>query len=184
MEVNVNYHTHGRLLIEISRDGQTWLPLATQADVGTAAVDLPADVLPAPGCGCDCGARMPRANLQVNRVQFSGRLSGAVPDAYGRNRLCRPGSLADELAIESMQRRRDASTGNELLQVRVRNASQRVLRIGLAMGAAAADIGSPVQEVPPGQACQLESPLPRCGPESRPSSFGSPRQKARRFRAK
>jgi hypothetical protein len=159
-EVNVNYHTHGRLLIEISRDGQTWFPLARQAEVGTAAVDLPADVLPAPRLWLRLRGEDPGANLQVNRVQFSGRLSRTVPDATGETVYADLDLLADELAIEAMQRLRDASTGNELLQVRVRNASQRVLRIGLAMGTAAADIGAPVQEVPPGQACQLESPLP------------------------
>ncbi len=158
VELNVNYHTHGRLLIELSRDGQTWSSLAMQAEVGTAAVDLPADFLPAPRLWLRLRGDPAGTGLQVNRVQFSGRLNGTVPDATGETVYADLNSPSDELAIETMQRCRDASSGSELLQVRMRNASQRMVRIGLAISAAGVE--SPAQEVAPGRTCVVQAPLP------------------------
>jgi hypothetical protein len=161
VEVHVNYHTHGRCVIEISRDGQTWATLASQAEVGTVTAAVPPELLPAPRLWLRLRGEDGRTSLQVNRAMFTGRLSGTATDASGETVYADLNSSTDDLAIETMQRRRDEAAGNELLQVRVRNESQRPLRVRLAIGAAAADSNKSLpQQVPPGQSCQLEHALP------------------------
>ena len=156
VEVNVNYHTDGKLLLEVSRDGQNWMPLATQGAVGAVAADLPAQLLPAARLWLRLRGEDARASFQVNRVEFSGRLSGNATDAAGETVYADLESPADDWAIESMQRQRDAATGTEVLQVRVRNPTAQRLRIGLSIGSAS---GTP-QEISPGESRQLEAALP------------------------
>jgi len=160
VEAHVNYHSRGCCVIEISCDGQTWSPLATQADVGTADADVPPELLPAPRLWLRLRGEDARASLQVNRVTFTGRLSGTAADMSGETVYADLNSSTAELSVESMHRRRDTTAGSEVLQVRVRNESPRPLRVRLAVGAAGADGGSPALEVVSGDCCQLESPLP------------------------
>jgi len=159
VEVNVNYHTSGRCAVEISRDGQTWLPLAAQGSVGAAAAEVPAELLPASRLLLRLRSGDGRVNLQVNQVQFSGRLSGTVPDLTGETIWTVLKASDDDLAIESMQLQRDPATGRDRLRVSVKNAGNRGrnLRLALADDAAADE---PVVAVAPQQSCQLQAALP------------------------
>ena len=160
VEANVNHHVRGRCVIEISRDGDTWLPLAAQGEVGMAAADVPPELLPAPRLWLRLRGEDSRASLQVNGLMFTGRLSGEAADAAGETIYADLDSLADELQLESMLRHRDPTAGHEVLQVRVRNETQRPLQVRFAVGSDAIDSGSAAQEIPPGQASELEGPLP------------------------
>lgn len=165
VEVHVNYHTHGRCLIEISRDQQTWLPLAAQGDVGTATADVPPALLPAPRLWLRLRGDEGRTGLQVNRVVFTGRLSGAPPDAAGETVYADLNHGDDSLVIETMQRRRDSASGDEVLQVSVRNgaAHSRQVRLAIGSDAAGSDAAGPgaaAQAIAPGQTRLVQAPLP------------------------
>jgi len=161
VEVNVNYHTAGGCAVEISRDGQTWQLLAKQAGVGAAAGDVPAELLPAPRLLVRLRSDDARTNLQVNRVQFSGRLSGTVPDLTGETVWADIKPLADDLTIESMQLQRDTATGQDRLWLSVRNASsrERNLRLAVADDAASGEVAAAVV-VSPQHNCQMRAALP------------------------
>jgi len=83
---NVNYHTRGACLAEISSDGKRWEALVTQDKVGTAEAALPAEEV----------TDIPRtvylrlrsagenSNFQVNRVELTGALGPAPASAVGQ----------------------------------------------------------------------------------------------------
>lgn len=160
VEVHVNYHTHGRCVIEISRDRQTWSPLAAQADVGTATADVPPELLPAPRLWLRLRGEDGRTGLQVNRVVFSGRVSGMPPDAAGETVYADLNQSANSLVIETMQRRRDDATGDEVLLVSVRNDTPQARQVRLTVGSDAATEGVPAQSIAPGQTRLVQAPLP------------------------
>lgn len=161
VEVNVNYHTAGGCAVEISRDGQTWLLLAKQASVGAATADVPAELLPAPRLLVRLRSDDARTNLQVNRVQFSGRLSGTVPDLTGETVWADVKPLGDDLTIESMQLQRDTATGQDRLWLRVRNASsrERSLRLAVADDASSGEVAA-AAVASPQHSCQMHAALP------------------------
>ncbi len=160
VEVHVNYHTGGRCLIEISRDGQDWTLLASPDSVSSAAVDVPADLLPAPRLWLRLRGSEGGANLQVNRVLFTGLLSGVAPDATGETVYAELTGSGTALRVEAIQRQRDAATGNELLTVRVRNDSQRTVQARLDLEPAGDDGGAAVQGIAAGQSSDLTRALP------------------------
>lgn len=161
VEVNVNYHTSGRCAAEISRDGRAWRPLAAQTGVGTVAADVPADLLPAPRLLVRLRGDGAGANLQVNRLQFSGRLSGAVPDLAGETIYAELQRAGDGLAIDSMRLQRDAHAGSDRLWMSVRNVGSRALKLCLAADAdAASSEPSSSALVTPQQHGQLSVTLP------------------------
>lgn len=164
VEVNVNYHTSGRCVVEISRDGQTWLPLATPAGEGGAAAEVPAKLLPAPRLLVRLRSDGARVNLQVDRVEFSGRLSGAACDLTGETVWADLAPAAADLTIESMRLQRDAGTGHDQLWVSVRNAANRERKLRLSLSGGTGSGETPAVAVAlPRQSCPLQAALPSRG---------------------
>ena len=134
VEVNVNYHTGGRCLVEASRDGATWHQVATADAVGLAAGPLPAGMLPAPSLQLRVRADGSSANFQVNRIEFSGRLDGSPGDAVGETVYAKLDRSVEEMAIQSMALWRDEDAGHDVLRVQVKNNSEKPVDLNLAAG--------------------------------------------------
>jgi hypothetical protein len=161
IEVNVNYHTHGRCLVEVSRDGQAWHLVAAADQVQTATGQCPADWAPAPRLLLRVRADDQPAGFQVNRIELSGPLTGTPPDAVGETVFAQwePSDLP--LEIQSMVLREHPGTSREQLRVRVRNGSDRPVDAGLVAGPSASlPAAEELRTVAAGDEAWLEALLP------------------------
>jgi len=100
---NVNYYVRGACAAEVSYDrAQTWRPLARQAALGTAEVELPAEGLPAETVFVRLRAEGDTV-LQVNRVEFHAAVEGDLPEeALGQTRFAVVTRPSRHLVIDRM----------------------------------------------------------------------------------
>src|SRR6266511_2042353 len=75
VHASINFHTAGSLLVQASRDGANWLPLATcDGQRRGASLDLPVELFPADEIFVRLSCQGTDANLQVNSFEYESRL--------------------------------------------------------------------------------------------------------------
>lgn len=80
---SVNYATGGSLLAEVSHDGESWREVARQEGVGSQDVELPADLFPAGTVFIRLRRIGPPSSIQVDRIEFRGKIDRILPDFRG-----------------------------------------------------------------------------------------------------
>jgi len=131
VQANVNYHVRGGCRVEASRDGRTWHRLAVQEGLGTAAGELPSELLPASELLLRLRPTDDSGYFQVNRVDFRARLSGTAPEAVGETLYAEIEECSDKLSFRSMSIRRDANAGNDVLRLGVKNLASQAQELAL-----------------------------------------------------
>lgn len=128
VQCHVNYYHRGGVLVEVSRDGQHWQPLARQEKIGQVEAALPADWLPAEAIWVRIGPASPESNLQVNQVSFTGAVDPAPADMVGQTLFVDGGSANTAaqtaplpLRMEELLLQVDAGTGQPELHARLAN---------------------------------------------------------------
>ena len=87
VRVNLNHHTGGRLLVEVSTGGG-WIPLGELRKVAAASFDVPDSLLPAAAVRVRLrAAGEDGAALQVDDYGYEARLDGPAPEAEGATLL-------------------------------------------------------------------------------------------------
>jgi len=80
---DVNYATGGTILAEVSRDGQSWIEATRQDGVGAQNAELPSQLFPTSVIYVRLRKIGQPASLQVDRIEFHGKISRPLPDVRG-----------------------------------------------------------------------------------------------------
>ena len=131
--VNVNYHIRGECVVEVSVDGKSWKPIASQGEVGSVEVVLPKDLFPTKTIYLKLRAGE-RSSFQVDRVEFDGGLTGWAMDGTGKTVYAEMEGTEGDLVVEQIAIH-DAGAGSDTgLQVSVRNRGNQAARVSVAGG--------------------------------------------------
>jgi hypothetical protein len=128
---NVNYHTAGGCLVEVSRDRSAWQPLVTQDGLGSAQATLPDGLLPAETLFLRFRSSTPNSSFQIDRIQLEGQLDGTPPDATGKTVFADLERTSPGLAIQRMTLSGNETDGQTGLAITVKNAGQEGRRVSL-----------------------------------------------------
>lgn len=123
LEVNVNYHTQGTLVVEASRDGEAWTTVAQADAVAPIAADIPASLLPTDELFIRLRSEGP-TTLQVDRFAFEGRFKtpgdrreANVREPTGKTLYAEVETFSDDVEVVSMYLTRTSGFyGNPHLQ--------------------------------------------------------------------
>lgn len=129
---NVNYYSSGVATVEVSRDGQTWLPLATRNALGESQATLPAELLPADTLWLRMRASKGDVGFQVDRLSFRAQLSDPPANASGKTCFAEQEAISPQLALEQLALEGDARSGQMRLHVAARNATEQATTVTLA----------------------------------------------------
>ncbi len=103
VKLTVSYHERGGCVAEISRDQKSWRPLATQNGLGTAAAQVPANLLPAETLYLRIRPSTTNSSFQVNNIEFSGDLAGPQPpEGVGRTEFAEVADGSGGLSIKEI----------------------------------------------------------------------------------
>lgn len=91
IRLSVNYHTGGRLRVEVSGDGRTWTAVGTAAEVGPKTFPVPTSLLPIPAlyvrlrgeATTDAAGNSAPGAFQIDRYEYRASLDGEAPDVQG-----------------------------------------------------------------------------------------------------
>jgi hypothetical protein len=102
LNVNVNYHTGGRLQVEASPDHQQWLPVGTlDAERRSGELEIPAAALSGDTLFIRLQGEGANCNLQVNQYELAAPLRQPLPDARGNSVFVEPSEpVPAELKVE------------------------------------------------------------------------------------
>lgn len=130
LRVNVNYHTAGRLLVEASRDRQSWTRVAEyDGSHRSGRTNLPAALLPAEALFVRLSLSGP-GNLQVNACDYEADLEPAgAAWAEGRTQLIEILTNAPQLAVELKGSGPRQVAGQVSLAAHVSNRTERPLTL-------------------------------------------------------
>lgn len=152
VKFNVNYHTRGGCVAEISRDGQNWHSLATQEAVGEAQAQVPAELLPTESFLLRFRAAK-GSNFQLNRVEFLGKLSDPPADATGETLFADLESASPKLSIEAITLEDATQSGRTGVSLEVKNSGTAAAKVSLT-----ASLQSPGKEKVPLRGQEAEIP--------------------------
>ncbi|HPU07863.1 MAG TPA: DUF4091 domain-containing protein [Thermogutta sp.] len=79
----VNYATGGTMLAEVSPDGTSWTEAARQESVGVRQAELPASLFPTPAIFVRLRHVGTAASMQVDRIEFRGKIDRHLSDFQG-----------------------------------------------------------------------------------------------------
>ena len=129
--LNVNYHIRGKCVAEVSVDGESWQPVASQGEVGGAEAVLPEGLFPTKTIYLKLRADG-NGSFQVDRVEFDGGLDGSAPDGAGKTVYAELDATHGDLIVDQIAMcDASAGTGASLL-VTVRNRGTRAVRASVA----------------------------------------------------
>ncbi|MBI5386851.1 MAG: DUF4091 domain-containing protein [Verrucomicrobia bacterium] len=100
LQLQINYHTGGRLRVEASRAPRDWTPVATFDGTNRAGtVELPAALFPAKDIFVRLSGVGEKCNLQVNTFNYEAPLAEKVADLEGRTAFFEQSANTGELGI-------------------------------------------------------------------------------------
>jgi hypothetical protein len=128
LELFVNYHSSGKVVVEASTDGQFWTTLDTLDDVGAINVTLPINFFPADTIYFRFHAEGP-TYLQVNRVCYTTQVDGPPASAVlGKTHFAIAETEDDRLSVQFLPVT-DLLPGNHTITLQVSNLSNQSLRL-------------------------------------------------------
>jgi hypothetical protein len=130
--ITLGWHSRGGCLVEASRDGQSWRPVAKQNGLGAAKATLPADLFPAQAIFLRLRPAGEDSNFQIFQVEFQAKLEGRPPEGVGKTIFGEVASSDYEKAIESITLDDDANSGQAVIRVMGKNPTERPLTAVLA----------------------------------------------------
>ncbi|NUQ00256.1 MAG: hypothetical protein HUU35_10420, partial [Armatimonadetes bacterium] len=111
-EVSIGYYVGGELVVEASRDCQTWLPVGTQSAMSTVKHAIPAELLPAPvvyvrlraQARQRVGTESDPGSFQIHGYAYRASIDGEPAFATGSTRYVAVPSADErvEVAFESL----------------------------------------------------------------------------------
>ena len=92
VEIKLNLHSAGRLVVEVGTDGQTWREIGSASEQTQMNLDIPADLLPAEEIWVRLGSKASRkvgqdsdpGSFQVNAYAYKATLDGEAGALRGR----------------------------------------------------------------------------------------------------
>ena len=162
---NVNYHTGGGCLAEVSRDGENWQALVTQNGLGVGQATLPDDLFPAETVLLRLRVSAGGGSFQVDRIEFNATLDGQPQDAAGETHFADLELDREELDVEQITLEDYPRDGWVYVQVTARNMTAKKLSGSLSVGVTAPDgssmtVGDNIPlPIPPGESATVQSPV-------------------------
>lgn len=161
---NVNYHTGGGCLAEVSRNQKQWHTLVTQDGLGAGAATVPDETLPAETLFLRLRSSTQKSSFQVDRVEFQAKLDGEPEDATGQTLFADVQSDSQVLGLEQITLQDDPNPHVPWtnVEITVRNLTQRPRSVSLLCGETAPDgsyrsTNSPLADpIPRGESATLE----------------------------
>lgn len=176
VQCHLNYHAKGGCLVEVSRDGQNWQPLARQDRVGQVEADVPAGFLPAEAVWVRLRTADRESYFQINQVRFTGLMDPTPGDLVGQTVFVEVGPTegAEQkaslpLRIEELSLRADADTGQPELHARLANLGKEPVQLSWTSCLAdAAEAGSEAGSVHSSDTAPSEPSKPASNPQMPP----------------
>ena len=129
------HHTRGGCLAEISRDQKTWRRLATQDKLGSAAADVPADLLPADVLFVRLRCTTKDSNLQVSNIGFSAELTGTPQEGAGQTVFAEIAGDCGDLVIDNVLMDDSTTPDRPLFRVMAKNRGTAAVDATLSLAA-------------------------------------------------
>lgn len=120
----VCYHQAGRVVLEVSRDGDNWHVLAEQDELGTAEAIVPEALLPAENLYLRLRTPDEPSTVQVDHLEFTAELDGPAPDAVGQTLFVEVLKPSSGLTMERITLESSGGSGPQALRIGVRQAGQ------------------------------------------------------------
>ena len=136
MRFQICYLARGGCTVEVSSDGDKWRALAKQDQVGEAKTAIPAELLPAKELFLRFKPTTPQSNVQIDRIVFDGKLDGNPLEGEGQTLFADREESGDSLEIEGISLGESRFSGQTMLDVTVRNKSDKPLDAALAANVA------------------------------------------------
>ncbi len=124
------HHVRGHCAVEASLDGKKWIALSKPKKVGTASV-VPAELLPAKQLFIRLKGATPNTALQIDRVEFQGKLDGKPLDGQGETIFADIDEDAKGLAIANISLKEGDFSGITKLKLKVKNNIGRSAAVAL-----------------------------------------------------
>ncbi len=125
---NVNYHTRGECIAEVSQDGEVWREVARRGEVGQQIAELPKELLPAERLYFRVRSAGSKDSFQVDRVAVTSTLSKPVSNATGSTYFAETRAQANDIRLDAMTLTGLAGDTSQTLHVPVHNSGQKELR--------------------------------------------------------
>lgn len=119
LEVDVNYYTRGVCLVEASRDGALWIPVAKLRELGSVSETIPAELFPAAQLLLRIRSESGPASFQVNRLDFQAKLDHSFAELAGETVYAEMNSQTDLIAIGDAAIERDTASGRQMLNLQI-----------------------------------------------------------------
>ncbi|MFH1922383.1 MAG: glycoside hydrolase domain-containing protein [Planctomycetota bacterium] len=162
---NVNYHTRGGCLAEVSRDGTNWNPLVTQEGLGVGQAAVPGDLLPAEKVFLRLRTSAGGGSFQVDRVEFRAELDGRPEEATGESHFADVKVDGQEVAIEQITLQDYPLAGETQIEVSARSVTADPWTVSLNVvvtapdGSAESANDSMIPLTQPGKPATVRSPI-------------------------
>ncbi len=169
MAFNVNYHTRGACIAEISEDGSTWREVGRQEVVGQQIVELPSDLFPSDRLFLRLRTSDTSDSFQVDRVAFSASLSQPAANVSGFTYFAETPIVSPTIRLGAMALAGRVGGAAQTLQIPIINQGQDQLRGRLQAFAVTPDqhrneLQAAKMAIPTGGRHDLSFTLPRTPP--------------------
>jgi hypothetical protein len=162
VEISVNYHVAGSLLVEASTDGRQWTPIGRFDEAGGGTLQLPDDLFPASEIWIRLHALDNRAtgtesdpgSFQVDTYGYRAQLRGEPVDLRGTTRFIAVRDADPTLGVQVLGLGDALPGGANVVQLQFDNRSERSLAIKPTVTLTNADgetiSSGALREIPPG----------------------------------
>ncbi len=134
VQLTIGWHQQGTLVVSASRDGRQWQEIGSLSGLGTVQCTVPTDLLPAAeiwirlSARPATGAAQPPA-LQVHEYHYEATIDGPPAELIGATRFLAESESDGRLHVAIADLGEAIPGGNNVVTLRLRNASDRALTL-------------------------------------------------------
>ena len=128
---DVNYHTGGSCVAEVSGDGQLWRELARQSKPGQCETLLPGELFPNERVFIRLRGQGTKCSFQVDRIEYGASLDGAVADQTGQTLFADVRRQSSELKVARLWLQEASPEAEPILSLSVKNGKQQPIAVTL-----------------------------------------------------
>ncbi len=120
----VCYYQGGRVVLDVSRDGENWHVLTEQADLGAAEAVVPEALLPAKKLYLRLRTPDEPSTLQVDHLEFTAELDSPAPELVGQTLFAEVLKPSSDLQMDRITLESAGGSGPQSLRIEGHQAGQ------------------------------------------------------------